>query len=149
MAVSSLEMKLGDFKIDVFESLEYIFSPLKTYKHYISLWLLQYGSKQEKYRPDTVVQDSTLVGAAIPTQNADKTGTRPMGSDFGEMSIVDFLSSQLGNLDQICPLLFGIYPNGLFTFGLLPFGLPMTFGLTSFGLFWAKRTCGLSPFGLL
>ena len=95
------------------------------------------------------MQDSTLVGAAIPTQNADKTGTRPMGSDFGEMSIVDFLSSQVGNLDQNGPRLFGLYPYGLFTFGLSPFGLPMTFGLTSFGLFWTTRTCGLSPFGLL
>ena len=90
------------------------------------------------------MQDSTLVGAAIPTQNADKTGTRPMGSDFGEMSIVDFLSSQVGNLDQNGPRLFGLYPNGL-----SPFGLPMTFGLTPFGLFWTTRTCGLSPFGLL
>ena len=79
------------------------------------------------------MQDSTLVGAAIPTQNADKTGTRPMGSDFGEMSIVDFLSSQVGNLDQNGPRLFGLYPNGLFTFGLSPFGLPMTFELLSFG----------------
>ena len=63
------------------------------------------------------MQDSTLVGAVIPTQNADKTGTRPMGSDFGEMSIVDFLSSQVGNLDQNGPRLFGLYPNGLFIFG--------------------------------
>ena len=89
--------------------------------------LLQYGSNQEKYGSDTIVQDSTLVGAAIPTQNADKTGTRLMGSDFGEMSIVDFLSTQVGNLDQNGPRLFGLYPNGLFTFGL-----PMTFGLTPF-----------------
>ena len=73
-----------------------------------------------KYRSDTIVQDSTLVGPAIPTQNADKTGTRPMGSDFGEMSIVDFLSSQVGNLDQNVPRLFGLYPNGLFTFGRSP-----------------------------
>ena len=95
---------------------------------------------------DTIVQDSTLVGAAIPTQNADKTGTRPMGSDFGEMSIVDFLSSQVGNLDQNGPRLFGLYPNGLFTFGLSPFGLPMTDGLMSFGLFCTTWTCGLSLF---
>ena len=38
------------------------------------------------------------------------------------------------------PPLFGLYPNGLFTIGLLmiglsPFGLPMMFGLSPFGLF--------------
>ena len=38
------------------------------------------------------------------------------------------------------PQLFGLYPNGLFTFGLFviglsPFGLPMMFGLSPFGLF--------------
>ena len=37
------------------------------------------------------------------------------------------------------PLVFGLYPNRLFTFGLypfglLPFGLPMTLGLSFFGL---------------
>ena len=67
------------------------------------------------------------------------------------------------------PRLFGLYPNGLFTFGL-----PMMLGLSSFGLFWTymdmrtiaiwttmaferlpfglfwtKRTFGLSPSGLL
>ena len=31
--------------------------------------------------------------------------------------------------DFMGPRLFGLYPNGLFTFGLSPFGLPMTFGL--------------------
>ena len=40
----------------------------------------------------------------------------------------------------------GIYPNGVFAFELLPFGLPMTFGLSPFGLFWTTRTFGLSPF---
>ena len=39
------------------------------------------------------------------------------------------------------PRLFGLYPNGLFTFGLSPFGLPMTFGLC-----WNTRTCGLRRF---
>ena len=29
----------------------------------------------------------------------------------------------------------GLYPNGLFMIGLSPFGLPMTFGLSPFGLF--------------
>ena len=38
------------------------------------------------------------------------------------------------------PPLFGLHPNGLFTFGLFmiglsPFGLPMMFGLSPFGLF--------------
>ena len=33
------------------------------------------------------------------------------------------------------PCLFGLHPNGLFTFGLSPFGLPMTFGLSPFELF--------------
>ena len=33
------------------------------------------------------------------------------------------------------PPLFGLYPNGLFMIGLSPFGLPMTFGLSPFGLF--------------
>ena len=91
-----------------------------------------------------------------------------MGSDFGEMSIVDFLSSQVGNLDQNGPRLFSLYLNGLFTFGLpMTFGLfviwtilvykdmraiairtNMKFGLSPFGLFWTTRTFGLSPFGL-
>ena len=38
---------------------------------------------------------------------------------------------------------------GLFTFGISPFGLPMTFGLLPFGLFWFTRAFGLSPFGVL
>ena len=35
------------------------------------------------------------------------------------------------------------------TFGLSPFGLPMIFGLSPFGLFWTTRIFGLSPLGLL
>ena len=34
----------------------------------------------------------------------------------------------------------GLYPNGLFMIGLSPFGLPMTFGLSLFGLFWTTGT---------
>ena len=41
------------------------------------------------------------------------------------------------------PCLFGLFPNGLFKFGLSPFGRPMTFGLSPFGLFWTTRTFGL------
>ena len=52
------------------------------------------------------------------------------------------------------PRLFGLYPNGLFTFGL-----PMMLGLSSFGLFWTymdmrtiaiwtTMTFGLLPLGL-
>ena len=43
------------------------------------------------------------------------------------------------------PPLFGLHPKGLFTFGLFmigqaPFGLPIMFGLSPFGLFWTTGT---------
>ena len=46
------------------------------------------------------------------------------------------------------PPLFGLPPNGLFTFGLFmiglsPFELPMMLGLSPFGLFWTAGTFGL------
>ena len=54
----------------------------------------------------------------------------------------DFLDAlaSLKTMFKIGPPLFGLYPNGLypnglFMIGLSPFGLPMTFGLSPFGLF--------------
>ena len=56
--------------------------------------------------------------------------------------------SQYDKTTNVGPPLFGLCPNGLFTFGLFmiglsPFGLPMMFGLSPFGLFWTTRTFGL------
>ena len=44
-------------------------------------------------------------------------------------------SGNMEKASQMGPCLFGLYPNGLFMFGLSPFGRPMTFGLSPFGLF--------------